>query len=200
MIAIVEEDLGYQLHQAVQELKFKLSRDQDAEFRFHARGVELRIPVTRARLNRGSRKIWRRLRLRSIPFSKAPAWIPGLWTAYFLRADLLLCRRCGRFSRAALEDRGSVAETNLRRLRMAWRCGRRSSFARAEGFEEWEGRQIHVYSWRIPRRCGYTPRMTFKQLLAAMVLLQAVALPSQKAASKPTPPPPPLLARSACRS
>lgn len=35
--------------------------------------------------------------------------------------------------------------------------------------------------------------MTFKQLLAAMVLLQAVALPSQKAASKPTPPPPPLL-------
>jgi hypothetical chaperone protein len=49
LIAIVEEDLGYQLHQAVQELKFKLSRDQDAEFRFRGGGMELRIPVTRAR-------------------------------------------------------------------------------------------------------------------------------------------------------
>src|SRR5580692_3663999 len=29
LIAIVEEDLGYQLHLAVQELKFKLSRDQE---------------------------------------------------------------------------------------------------------------------------------------------------------------------------
>src|SRR5579859_5934451 len=48
LIAIVEEDLGYQLHQAVQELKFKLSRDQQAEFRFHGGGMELRIPVTRA--------------------------------------------------------------------------------------------------------------------------------------------------------
>ena len=48
LIAIVEEDLGYQLHQAVQELKFKLSRDEDAEFRFHGGGMELRIPVTRA--------------------------------------------------------------------------------------------------------------------------------------------------------
>lgn len=48
LIAIVEEDLGYQLHQAVQDLKFKLSRDQDAEFRFCGGGMELRIPVTRA--------------------------------------------------------------------------------------------------------------------------------------------------------
>ncbi len=48
LIAVVEEDLGYQLHQAVQELKFKLSRDQNAEFRFRGGGMELRIPVTRA--------------------------------------------------------------------------------------------------------------------------------------------------------
>src|ERR1700734_2559737 len=34
LIAIVEEDLGYQLHQAVQELKFALSRNHEAEFRF----------------------------------------------------------------------------------------------------------------------------------------------------------------------
>ena len=48
LIAIVEEDLGYQLHQAVQELKFKLSRDEDAEFRFSGGGMDLRIPVARA--------------------------------------------------------------------------------------------------------------------------------------------------------
>ena len=48
LIAIVEEDLGYQLHQAVQELKFRLSRDEDAEFRFRGGGMDLRIPVARA--------------------------------------------------------------------------------------------------------------------------------------------------------
>jgi hypothetical chaperone protein len=50
LIAIVEEDLGYQLHQAVQELKFALSRNHEAEFRFHGAGIDLRIPVTRNRL------------------------------------------------------------------------------------------------------------------------------------------------------
>jgi len=49
LIAIVDEDLGYQLHQAVQELKFRLSRDHHAEFRFHAGGMDLRIPVTRSK-------------------------------------------------------------------------------------------------------------------------------------------------------
>src|SRR5579863_6092252 len=49
LIAIVDEDLGYQLHQSVQELKFELSRAQDAEFRFCGGGMDLRIPVTRAK-------------------------------------------------------------------------------------------------------------------------------------------------------
>ncbi len=49
LIAIVDEDLGYQLHQAVQELKFALSRAEDAEFRFRGAGMDLRIPVTRAK-------------------------------------------------------------------------------------------------------------------------------------------------------
>jgi hypothetical chaperone protein len=49
LIAIVDEDLGYQLHQSVQELKFELSHAHDAEFRFHAGGMDLRIPVTRAK-------------------------------------------------------------------------------------------------------------------------------------------------------
>jgi hypothetical chaperone protein len=48
LIAIVEEDLGYQLHQAVQQVKFELSRSEDAEFRFHDAGLNLRIPVKRS--------------------------------------------------------------------------------------------------------------------------------------------------------
>ena len=49
LIAIVDEDLGYQLHQSIQELKFALSRTDHAEFRFRGAGMDLRIPVTRAR-------------------------------------------------------------------------------------------------------------------------------------------------------
>jgi hypothetical chaperone protein len=48
LIAIVEEDLGYQLHQAVQRVKFELSRSHTAEFRFGDGSLNLRIPVTRA--------------------------------------------------------------------------------------------------------------------------------------------------------
>ncbi|MDR3739755.1 MAG: Hsp70 family protein, partial [Terracidiphilus sp.] len=47
LITIIEEDLGYQLHQAVQQVKFELSRGQSAEFRFRDGGMDLRIPVTR---------------------------------------------------------------------------------------------------------------------------------------------------------
>ncbi|HUA97984.1 MAG TPA: Hsp70 family protein [Terracidiphilus sp.] len=47
LIAIVEQDLGYQLHQAVQRVKYALSQHETAEFRFHDGGLDLRIPVTR---------------------------------------------------------------------------------------------------------------------------------------------------------
>jgi hypothetical chaperone protein len=47
LIAIVEQDLGFQLHQAVQRVKFALSQHESAEFRFHDGGLDLRIPVTR---------------------------------------------------------------------------------------------------------------------------------------------------------
>jgi hypothetical chaperone protein len=52
LIAVIEGDLGYQLHQAVQMLKYELSRKESAEFTFcdgvgGASTVELRIPVTR---------------------------------------------------------------------------------------------------------------------------------------------------------
>lgn len=47
LIAVVEQDLGYQLHRAVQRVKFALSQHESAEFRFHDGGLDLRIPVTR---------------------------------------------------------------------------------------------------------------------------------------------------------
>jgi hypothetical chaperone protein len=48
LMMLVDEDLGYQLHQAVQRLKFELSQSERAEFRFREGGLELRIAVTRA--------------------------------------------------------------------------------------------------------------------------------------------------------
>jgi len=48
LIAIVEEDLGYQLHQAVQRVKLELSDRQSAEFRFREGGLDLKIAVARS--------------------------------------------------------------------------------------------------------------------------------------------------------
>ncbi len=45
---LIEEDLGYQLHQAVQRVKFELSTADAAEFRFTEGGLDLRIAVSRA--------------------------------------------------------------------------------------------------------------------------------------------------------
>jgi hypothetical chaperone protein len=47
LITLIEEDLGYQLHQAVQKVKFELSRNDAAEFHFRDGSMDLRIPVTR---------------------------------------------------------------------------------------------------------------------------------------------------------
>ncbi len=52
LIAVIEGDLGYQLHQAVQKVKFELSQSECAEFTFRdgasgASMVELNIPITR---------------------------------------------------------------------------------------------------------------------------------------------------------
>lgn len=48
LIALIEEDLGFQLHQAVQRLKFELTRSETAEFRFQDGSIDLRVPVKRA--------------------------------------------------------------------------------------------------------------------------------------------------------
>lgn len=52
LIHLIEEDLGYQLHQAVQQVKFELSRSEAAEFRFREGSLDLRIPVTRCDFER----------------------------------------------------------------------------------------------------------------------------------------------------
>jgi hypothetical chaperone protein len=48
LITLIEEDLGYQLHQAVQRVKFELSRSQSAEFRFRDGSMDLQIPISRS--------------------------------------------------------------------------------------------------------------------------------------------------------
>jgi hypothetical chaperone protein len=48
LITLIEEDLGYQLHQAVQRVKFELSRSQEAEFHFRDGSMDLRVSVTRS--------------------------------------------------------------------------------------------------------------------------------------------------------
>jgi hypothetical chaperone protein len=52
LINLIDEDLGYQLHQAVQRVKFDLSHAETAEFRFREGSLDLRIPVTRADFER----------------------------------------------------------------------------------------------------------------------------------------------------
>ncbi len=48
LITLIDEDLGYHLHQAVQRVKFELSRAETAEFHFRDGSLDLRIAVTRA--------------------------------------------------------------------------------------------------------------------------------------------------------
>ncbi len=48
LINVIDQDLGYQLHQSVQRVKFELSRNVTAQFQFQEDGIDLRIPVARA--------------------------------------------------------------------------------------------------------------------------------------------------------
>jgi hypothetical chaperone protein len=48
LITLIEEDLGYQLHQAVQRLKIDLSREESADFRFRDGSLDITAQVTRA--------------------------------------------------------------------------------------------------------------------------------------------------------
>ena len=48
LINLIEEDLGYQLHQAVQRLKIELSRQESAEFRFRDGSMDIVAEVRRS--------------------------------------------------------------------------------------------------------------------------------------------------------
>ena len=47
LITLIDEDLGYHLHQAVQRVKFKLSHAEEAEFHFRDGSMDFTIAVTR---------------------------------------------------------------------------------------------------------------------------------------------------------
>ncbi len=47
LINLIEEDLGYQLHQAVQRLKIDLSRKESAEFKFRDGSMDIVVDVSR---------------------------------------------------------------------------------------------------------------------------------------------------------
>jgi len=48
LIALIENDLGLQLHRAVQQAKFELSRSQSTFFRFHHSALEIEQQIARA--------------------------------------------------------------------------------------------------------------------------------------------------------
>ena len=50
LVTLIDEDLGYQLHQAVQRLKVDLSRDEAAEFRFRDGSLDIVAQVQRSDL------------------------------------------------------------------------------------------------------------------------------------------------------
>jgi len=52
LISLIEEDLGYQLHQAIERIKLELSRATCARFRFHDGSMEIEANVTRADFER----------------------------------------------------------------------------------------------------------------------------------------------------
>ena len=48
LITLIDEDLGYQLHQSVQRTKVALSESDTAEFHFAEHGLDIRTPVARS--------------------------------------------------------------------------------------------------------------------------------------------------------
>jgi len=48
LLALIDEDLGYQLHQAVQRLKIALSQEESAEFSFRDGSMDIRAAVARS--------------------------------------------------------------------------------------------------------------------------------------------------------
>ena len=52
LIMLVSEDLGFQLHSAIQKTKFELSSEAESQFRFEAPGIHIKNRVTRREFER----------------------------------------------------------------------------------------------------------------------------------------------------
>ncbi|MGC4072561.1 MAG: hypothetical protein QM760_08600 [Nibricoccus sp.] len=114
LIHLINEDLGYQLHRAVQQVKFALSGSESAAFHFSDGSIELNATVSGRRSNDGSRTNLRRFRPVSIRWWHRRVSIAKTSTACFSLADLRSFRRCVRFLRAGSAQTVFAPETNLR--------------------------------------------------------------------------------------
>ena len=101
LITLIEEDLGFQLHQAVQQVKFELSRSQAPNSAFATAAWTSVSPSRAANLNHGSSVICRPSRIRSTRSSTRPASIQALSTAYFSPAAAPSYLQCAASSRPA---------------------------------------------------------------------------------------------------
>ncbi len=127
--ALIDEDLGFELHAAVQRLKYELSRADHAEFRFHEGGLALRIPVTRPQFEH-----WIEEELSAIAgavdalLSEAGIRADAV-DRVFLPAALPLFRQWNTSFEAAFPGKRSAGARLLPRSRTAWLFGPRSCFS-----------------------------------------------------------------------
>ena len=87
LIALIDEDLGYQLHQAVQQVKFELSHAGMRNSVFATAAWTCAFPLRAATLNRGSKTNCRPSSDRSILCSRLQACIREKSTAYSLPGE-----------------------------------------------------------------------------------------------------------------
>ena len=126
LITLVEEDLGYQLHQAVQQVKFDLSRSHSAEFHFRDGSMDLRISVTR-----GDFEAWIDEELRAIEqcidsLLKPSGVSPVKWTAFFLLAEAPSFPSSGKSLRRGSEKIAFEPAMSSPRWHKVWRCAPRN--------------------------------------------------------------------------
>jgi len=120
LIAVIQGDLGYQLHQAVQKVKYELSQRESADSHFvmahpvHRQSscaFRLHGPSSRT----GSLKTWPRLSTAWMPCSGAPGLRPPKWIGSSSPAAPPLCPPCGGSSSTGSVRIGSGAVTSSHR-------------------------------------------------------------------------------------
>ncbi len=110
---LIQEDLGYQLHRAIQKTKCDLSTMDAAAFEFSDGVVDLHCSVRRQDF-----EVWIQDELTKIStcvdslLSKRPVRTRAMWTWCFLPVDRRSCRRSAGFSNRVLERNGFGPGTN----------------------------------------------------------------------------------------